>query len=444
MELALEIAFAAALGVVAVSLVLVAFARVSERLLLGLAVALGVLALAGATIAGVEIARGTDDSELLLVTAGGLIVAALCQTGLYLLARGLRRIRDFERIGAEAQARLDDHLNQEAEQRRAELERMLARERAEASFALGEQERALAEERRDAIARQAEHARVELTEAVTGAQGRLETRLMAWASDLDRGQRELEKQLGQLGQRQKEALEQYDARLRADAERLAAASEEQRKALARLRSEFEKLITQFVEEGRAEVEAHAAERRRALHEVSERLRERERSLREQIDREEAESRSRVVAGQSEAERRQLAQLEKALDRAATRLSEEAERRFDGQIKQSREKSAERLSHELDKSIEEFVRQAETEVSDRIVQLARQTADRMERRLRDVARAAEAQGEVASERLRHVSERLDAAIASAEQRIAAYEEEVDVRLESKLGQVERAVRAVERE
>ena len=444
MELALEIAFAAALGVVAVSLVLVAFAHVSERLLLGLAVALGVLALAGAAIAGLEIARGTEDSELLLVTAGGLVVAALCQTGLYVLARGLRRIREFEQVGVEAQARLDDHLNRKADERRAELDRMIARERAEASHALGEQERALAEERRDAIARQAEHARVELTEAVTGAQGRLETRLMAWAADLDRGQQALETQLAQLGQRQQEALEQYDARLHADAERLAAASEEQRAALLRLRSEFEKLITQFVEEGRAEVETHAAERRRALHEVNERLRVRERSLREQIDREEAESRSRVVAGQSEAERRQLAQLEKALDRAATRLSEEAERRFDGQIKESREKSAERLSRELDKSIEEFVRQAETEVSDRIVQLARQTADRMERRLRDVARAAEAQGEVASERLRHVSERLDAALASAEQRIAAYEDEVDVRLESKLGQVERAVRAVERE
>jgi hypothetical protein len=167
-------------------------------------------------------------------------------------------------------------------------------------------------------------------------------------------------------------------------------------------------------------------------------------LREQIDREEAESRSRVVAGQSEAERRQLAQLEKALDRSATRLSEEADRRFDSQIKESREKSAERLSRELDKSIEEFVRQAEAEVSDRIVQLARQTADRMERRLRDVARAAEAQGEVASERLRHVSERLDAALANAEQRIADYEADVDVRLEGKLGQVERAVRAVERD
>jgi len=91
-----------------------------------------------------------------------------------------------------------------------------------------------------------------------------------------------------------------------------------------------------------------------------------------------------------------------------------------------------------------VRQAESEVSDRIVELARTTADRMERRLRDVARAAEAQGEVAGERLRHVSERLDAALAAAEERISAYEEEVDLRLGAKLGNVERAVKAAERE
>ena len=444
MSLALEIAFAAALGAVAVSLVAVAFGRASERLLLVVSVALGVLALAAVAIAGVELARGTDDADVLLVAAGGLVVAALAETGLFVLGRGLRRIRDFERVEDEARARLEAYLNEQGEARRAELDRIVARERAEARYALGEQERALAEERRDAIARQAEHARVELTEAVSGAQGRLETRLMAWAADLDRGQQELETQLAQLGQRQQEALEAYDARLQADAERLAAASDEQRQALLRLRAEFEKLIGAFVEEGRSEVEAHAAERRRALHEVGERLRERERSLREQIDREEVEARSRVATGQHEAERRQLAQLEKALDRAATRLSEEAERRFDSQIKESREKSAERLSRELDKSIEEFVRQAEAEVSDRIVQLARQTADRMERRLRDVARAAEAQGEVASERLRHVSERLDAALANAEQRIAAYEEDIDARLEGKLGEVERAVRAVERE
>jgi len=444
MTLALEIAFAAGLVVVAASLAAVAFARVPERLLLGATVALAVLALAAAIVAGIEIAGDTDESELLLVAVGGLVLVAVAEAGLLLLSRGLRRIRDLEQVEEEARARLDAFLAQHAEERKVELDRVLARERANTSYALGEQERQLAEERRDSIARQTEHARVELSEAVASAQGRLESRLMAWAADLDRGQQELETQLGRLSQRQKEALAEYDARLRADAERLAAASEEQRKALAQLRAEFERLITQFVEEGRAEVEAHAVERRRSLHEVSERLRGRERGLREQIDREEAEARSRLAAGLSEAERRQLAQLEKALDRAANRLSEEAERRFDGQIKESREKAAERLSRELEKSIEEFVRQAESEVSDRIVELARTTADRMERRLRDVARAAEAQGEVAGERLRHVSERLDAALAAAEERISAYEEEVDLRLGAKLGNVERAVKAAERE
>ena len=444
MTLALEIAFAAAIVVVAASLAAVAFARVPARLLLGLTVALGIAALAGAVVAAIEIADGSDDAELLLVAVGGIALAAVAEAGLLVLTRGLRRIRDFEQVEAEALARLDSHLERHAEERRVELERTLARERANAGYMLGEQERQLADERRDSIARQAEHARIELTEAVSGAQGRLETRLMAWAADLDRGQHELEQQLTQLSQRQKEALADYDARLRADADRLAAASEEQKRALVELRSQFEKLIGKFVEEGRAEVELHAAERRRALHEVSERLRARERVLREQIDREEAESRARVAAGLQESERRQLAQVEKTLDRASSRLTDDAERRFDAQIKQSREKSAERLSRELEKSIEEFVRQAETEVSDRIVQLARQTADRMERRLRDVARAAEAQGDVAAERLRHVSERLDSALAAAEQRITAFEDEVDVRLDSKLGRVERAVGPAERD
>ena len=99
MALILEIAFVAALAVVALTLVAVAFARVPERLLLGTAVALAVLALAGAVVAGLEIAEGTDDAELLLVTVGGLVVAALCQTGLWILARGLRRISDLEQVG---------------------------------------------------------------------------------------------------------------------------------------------------------------------------------------------------------------------------------------------------------------------------------------------------------------------------------------------------------
>lgn len=440
MTVALEIAFAAGFAVVAVSLLAVVFSRVPERLLVTSAIALALLAIAAVVVAGIEIAEGSAEEELLLVTAGGLLVAAVAQASLVVLTRGLRRVRDLEAVGARVRSELEARLEQHTEERKAELERTLARERANASYMLGEQERQLAEERRDTVARQVEHARVELAEAVSSAQERLESRLRAWAADLDRGQRELETQLGQLGQRQKGALDAYDARLRADAERLAAASEEHTKALTQLRSDFERLITQFVEEGQSEIETHAAERRRALHEVSERLRERERSLREQLDREEVEARARVAAGLGDAERRQLAQLERALERAGSRLSENAERSFDAQIKASREKSAERLSRELDHSVEQFVRQAEKEISDRIAELARVTTDRMERRMRDVARTAEGQGEIAAERVRQVSERLEVALAAAEDRIAAFEAEADERAHA----IERGVRASDRD
>ncbi|HSK15964.1 MAG TPA: hypothetical protein VK915_07310 [Gaiellaceae bacterium] len=439
MTSALLVAFAIGFLVVAVSLVAVVFARVRERALLASAVALGVLALAAVVVAGLEIARGSAEEELLLVSAGGLLVAALAQAALVVLSRALARARDVEAAGDRARARLDAALAAHAEERKAELERTLAKERANASYVLGEQERRLGEERRDMVARQAERARVELAGTVASAQERLESRLRAWAADLERGQRALETQVGQLAQQQREALAAYDARLEADTERLGAASEEQREALAQLRSEFERIVTGFVEEGQGEIEAHAAERRRALHEVSERLRARERSLREQIEREEADARARLATGLAEAERRQLSQLERALERAATRLSEDAERRFDAQIKESREKAAERLSRQLERSVEQFVRQAEKDVSDRIAELARTTSDRMERRTRDVTRAAEAQHEVASDRLRHVSERLEQALAAADDRIAALEAEIELRLGAKLDALERTLR-----
>jgi hypothetical protein len=444
MEVALEIVFATALAVVAGSVAAAAWGRLPERALLAAAVTFAVAAVLAGIAVGVDLAESFAETDALLLVTGGLALAALAEATLYALARGLRRVRDLERVGESARERLEAYLDEQAEQRRAELERTVARERANAIYVLGEQERKLAEERRDQIARQAEGSRVELAEAVASAQERLESRLRAWAADLDRGQRELETQLGELGQRQREALAAYDARLSADAERLAAATEEQRQALAQLRAEFQRLAREALEEGHNELETHAAERRRALHEVSERLRARERSLREQIEREEAEARARLAAGLGEAERRQLAQLERALDRAATRLAEEAERRFDAQIKESRERSAERLSRELDKSIEQFVRQAEKEISDRISDLARVTADRMERRVSDVGRAAEAQHEVSAERLRLVSERLEKALADAEERIAAFEAQVELELETKLSALERSLRAAERE
>jgi uncharacterized protein YukE len=423
MALALEIAVAAALLLVALSFAGVALGRLGDRALLALTSLLVVLAALGAAAVGINIVEGFADTDLLLLAAAGLAAAAVAEGGLFGLARGLLTLRNLARIGEEARARLGDVLHTETQERQRDLERTLARERAQASHVLGEQERALAEERRMLIDRQAERARVELTEAVASVQQRLERRLMAWAADLDRGQRDLETKLAELSNRQRDAVASYDARLSADAERLAAASDEQRVALTKLRQEFQRLASEAFEEGRGEIELHASERRRALHEVSERLRARERTLREQVEREESDAKGRITAGVAELERRQLAQLDRAFDRAGTRLIEAAERRFDGQIKESRERAAERLSRELDKGIEQFVRQAEKDVADRIAGIARTTTDRLHRRIQDAARAAEVQNDLGADRVRMLSDRLEEALAAAEERAAALEVEL---------------------
>jgi hypothetical protein len=420
MALAFELAFALGLALVAVSFGLLALGRAQERFLLAAAAALGVGALAATVALAVNIVEPFTDNDAILLAAGGLAAAAVAELGLLGLARGLKRVDEVEKLAESARDDLARFVEAEMRGRGTELERLLARERANTSHQLSEQERRLAEERRDAVERQAERARIELTQAVSAVQERLERRLMAWAADLDRGQRELEAHVTQLGQRQREAVVAYEARLAADAERVEAASEEQRVALLKLREALERLGTEFLEEGRSEIEIHAAERRRALHEVGERIRNRERSLREQIDREEVDARSRMASGLADAERRHLANLERAFDRAATRLSEYSEKQFDAQIKASREKAAERLSRELEKGIEQFARQAEQEVADRITELARETAERVQRRITDAARSGEAQHDLAADRVRQLLERLDEAISAAEDRVAMIE------------------------
>lgn len=424
MTFALEIVFAAGIAVVALSFLGLVTGRVGDRFLLWTAVAIALAAAVAAVALGINLVESYADTETLILTTGGLAASALAEAGLLALARGLRRLREVEQLTDEARAEIAAFTKEEARSRILELERVLNRERANTGHQLSEQELRLAEERRESVEKQAERARVELTQAVASVQERLERRLMGWAADLDRGQRKLEQQLADLGQRQQEAVSAYEARLAADAERVDAASEEQRLALHKLRDELQRFGSAFLEEGRSDIEIHAAERRRALHEVSERIRERERSLREQLDREETEARTRIASGLSEAERRHLAALDRAFERAATRLSEYSEKQFDAQIKESREKAAERLSRELEKAIEQFARQAEKDVADRIAEMARMTADRLQRRVTDVARSAEAQHEVAAERVRHLSARLDDALAAAEERAALIEDGID--------------------
>ena len=443
MVLAFEILLAAGLVLVAVSLALVILRRVSEHLLVLSTIALGVSSAAGAAAFVVLFVGGRDDAENVLLVAGGLVAATAAEAGLVAVNRSLERARRAEALNADALRRLDEFLAVRADERRAELERALAQERAHTLHLLTEQEKGLAAERREAVQAQNEQAEAALTEAVTLAQSRLERRLAAWIEDVERGQRAREGRLAELARRQSKDLGAYDARIAANAELLASATDEQREELTRLREYLEKASRELSLEAQTELEAFRTERRKAIEAIDERLRTRERDLREKVEREELEATTRLSASLTEAEKRQVEKFSRAIDRAATRHVEEAERRFDEQIRASREKSAERLARELEKTMDEFTRQAEKEVADRISGVAQVTAERLQRRIEDLARAAEAQQETSDQRLRFVSERLQDALAGAEERIKVFEEQIEIELAAKVAELERTIRATER-
>src|SRR5207253_5449854 len=223
-----------------------------------------------------------------------------------------------------------------------ELERTLVRARADTASILAEQERRMAEERRVAAAERARLAEDELGKALTAAQQQVEVRLIAWTDDLERAQRGVADQLTQLAQRHKQLISEAEARIATDAERLEAESEQQRASLVRLRDELTRATQDAVSAGSSELETFAQERRRALHELNERIRRRERQLTELIEREETDAMRRIQAGFADVERKQVEQLQRILNRATSSYSDAAAQQFADTVRGTREAAAQRL------------------------------------------------------------------------------------------------------
>jgi hypothetical protein len=437
---AIEILVGASIALVAISFVGVVLGWARDRwLVVGTGILAGLSGVA-AVVFVVGLATGTWDWQPLLVSLGGLVAATAAEAGALALSRGLRRISSVEEESAILLEQLGDVLTAHSEARARELEQTLARERAETMHLLSEQERRLREERRIELERQNEETSVSLAELIAGNQRRVEQRLSAWSADLERAQQQLKARLEDLIRRQAEALQAHEARLEEHAAEVVALEEEQSAAMGRVRVELEGAVTESSEIAKSEIETHATERRRALHEVSERLRRRERSMREQIEREEGEVRAQLAQMTGEVERRQIEQLERLLDRAVLRLSEDAERRFDAQLRDSREKTAERLSRELELSMETFTRSAEKEVAARISEAAQASAAKLQRQIDDVVRAAEVQTGISNERIQALSERLERSLDAANERLAEFEANVELELSAKLAEIERTLRA----
>jgi hypothetical protein len=431
-----DLVFAAGVGVAALAL-LGAVASALPRSVLLVATA---LELAGAVAAWGAFALRHSHPRELAVAAGGITGCALAASAALLLRRALVRSAEVDADLHDAQQQLRTLVEREAEERAAELERTLARARADSVSLLVEEERKLAEDHRRAYAEREREISASWTASLTETQAQVEQRLAGWAQDLDRVADATRGHIADLSQRQKQLFSDAEVRLAADAERLAAESEELRSSVQRLRGDLDKAIEETLAAARGEVDTHAAERRRALHELDERLRRRERELLERIEREEVEAAQRIRAGFEDVQRRQIEQLERIVERATATYSDDAAQQFATLVKSSREDAARRLSRELDRAVEVFAREAESVLAERLAHVGDAGAQRLERRLSDATLALEQQRE---ERLGALDERIGEFEAEIRRRLGELGADADAEravIEARLQELVRRVEA----
>jgi|SRR5579862_11542 len=381
-----DIGFAVGAGVAAFALAGAALRFLRRRALVLLAVVL----LGGAAAGWAVYALRHSHPRELAVAAGGLTACALAAWAAVVVAWSLARAGDTEAHVAAAQARLLEQIDLEREARAAELERTLARARADSISLLADEERRIAEERRTTFADRERELAASLTDALTETQAQVAQRLADWKKDLDRASESTKERLTELAERQRQLLGDAEARLAADAERLAAESDAQREGLVRLRGDFEKALADVLATARTEVEGEAAGRRRALHELEERMRRREKELMERVEREEVEAAQRLRTGFEDVQRRHIEQVARTVERATASYADESTQQFAALVKSSREDAARRLARELDRAVETFGREAEAVLAERLAHVGDAGAQRLERRLADAAKSLERQ------------------------------------------------------
>jgi len=431
-ETAFELVFAAAVLVAAASLAAAALERVGKRALLGAAAAIGVAA------AAAWAAFALRPEMELAVSATGLVACLLAAVGALALRRGLAHGRAIDRDLERVKSELDVVIQREVRERSADLERTLARGRADSLSAYAEEERRLAETRRQALGESEQRLRHGLAEAFSKAQGQVEQRLAAWHQDLDRAQRQLSSRLEQIAQRERTLIEALETRLESDADRLKTIDEEQRAGVARLREDLGRAAKEAAAAATAELDSHATERRRALHQVAERLTAREHDLVRRIEREEMDAARRIQSTFADVERRQVEHLERVLDRAGGRFADAAAHQFEGTLKAAKEDAARRLVRELERAVQSFAKEGESLLAERLTHLGDAGGMRLEKKLAQVAAALERQRE---EFVSALSRRLSEVEADFRQRLgalAAEEETERAALEARLAEIARRI------
>ena len=319
-------------------------------------------------------------ASLVVAVVAAALAGTAAVAGFLLLRRVQRHAQALDREIERGKSEFDAVVANEVAERTRELEHTLARLRADALSGYAEEERRIAEERRRDVAERERDATAKLGEQLLAAQRTIEDRLTDWTSDIEKLQDGLTDELRKLEAKHRQRTAEVEARISQDVEGEHAQIEEERAGIARLREELTKASGEVIQAASAELEQHAAERRRALQELADRLRRRERELQELVERESNEAAQRIQISIGDIERRQVEALQRVVDRAAARYSEAAEQQFDSSIRAAREEAARRLGRELDLAVDRFAREAEAVLQDRVMQVADAAAARVEERL----------------------------------------------------------------
>jgi len=290
---------------------------------------------------------------LAVVVAGALVVIAA-------LVIALRRARalatDSRRLAESARAELRQVVAEETATHRDEIRHTLARERADSISALAAEERLRADQHRAEFAERERQAGDALAHALAGEERRLEERLRGFTEDLERAQVHIEEQLQRFEQRSNEAVAALTARIEADASEIGSAADEQRRTVHRLREELGRVASQSVTDALDELEAQTLERRRALEEITERLRTREAVVAASIERAETDVRARLDILLVEWEKRQTERLERVTEREIERHAQIASLAFDERMREIKETATTQLRRELDRAVEALSRE----------------------------------------------------------------------------------------
>jgi len=305
------------------------------------------------------------------------------------LALALRRSRAraarTDELVADARRAVRAAAEEEASEQAEQLRVTVARAHADSLSTYVAEERRLSDQRRGELGVRERELSERLAELVAAVEQRVEERLRAWEADLERAQNALQGAVTTLEQRLRQKIADVESKVEAEATELGTTVDEQRAAAIRLRESLETSAKDALAQALDELQSQAADRRRVIDDVTERLRQHEHAVAEQVDRAESEARARIEVAFAELERGQVEQIERAIAREVDRRAEASALEFENRMRAIREEAADRLHGELDRTAESFLRRADGLIADQLQHAVDAAAQRLDDRILELAK-----------------------------------------------------------